>query len=326
MAEATRRQADPIWLVGFGSPRLIAPLSPRIPLMRAASMSGTVLAVSCLLVSSCGGNNSPTGPGGGANFQATVGGTAWQAQSAAAGGGANGTFSITGVNASGAGIGLVLYNLSAPGTYPLGVGGTVFGGTATLTEGAASWWTALTGAAGTVTITQVSSTRIAGTFSFTAVPLSGGATGTRAVTAGSFDLAVTATGSIAVPANVGNRAGGMLGGQPWNAATVVMISAPASGVLSSGFSNDTHSINLTLSGFTGPGTYQLNTGVARYFGVVLTGTTTSWGGTQASNSGSVVITSVSASRVVGSYTATLQPGTGGAGTLTITGTFDLGIP
>lgn len=294
--------------------------------MRVLSMPRIVVSLLCLLLTACGGND-PTGPGGSANFQATIGSAVWQAQTASAVAGVNGTFTISGGSASGSGLALVLYNMSAPGTYPLGVGGSVFGGSATVTEGVASWWTALSGAAGTVTISQVSATRIVGTFSFTAVPLAGGATGTRQVSAGSFDLAVTTTGSITVPANVGNRAGGTLGGLPWNAATVVMVSAPASGLMTSGFSNDTHNINLILSGLAGAGTYQLNTGVARYFTVMLTGTATTWGGTQASNSGSVVLTSVTASRVVGTYNATLQPGVGNpGGPLTITGTFDLGIP
>jgi hypothetical protein len=43
------------------------------------------------------------------------------------------------------------------------------------------------GGTGTLTITQLSATGVAGTFSFTAVPLAG-ATGDKAVTAGAFNV------------------------------------------------------------------------------------------------------------------------------------------
>jgi len=53
--------------------------------------------------------------------------------------------------------------------------------------------TALTGAAGTLTVTSLTATRIAGTFSFTATPLPGSSLvgGTpMAITGGTFDVRI----------------------------------------------------------------------------------------------------------------------------------------
>ena len=53
----------------------------------------------------------------------------------------------------------------------------------------AEWTTALNGATGSITFTVKSATRVAGTFSFVAVPVPHtGSTGSRTVTHGAFDL------------------------------------------------------------------------------------------------------------------------------------------
>ena len=297
----------------------------RSPLRRAVDTA--LVVVLSLLATACG--KSATGPGTGSSpFTATIDGTAWSSSSSSAVGVASGVFTIAGADASGTALSLTLYNIGKPGTYPLGVGGTIFGGTAVISKGADGWWTALTGIAGSVTITAVSGTHIAGMFSFNATPLTGGAAGTRSVTNGSFDIDVSSSVSVAAPANAGNAVAATLGGQPWNAATAVMVGAPSSGTLFVGWTNDTYSVNLSVTGFTGIGTYVMNTGVARYFSVTQTGTNKTWGWSGATNTGSVVVTSVSASRVVGTFNVTLQPGGGspGTGNLTFVGAFDLGIP
>jgi hypothetical protein len=295
--------------------------------LRAPAQSICVLALT-LLAAGCGGSS--TGPAGGnAAFSATIDGVAWAAvaTSTAANGAANGIFSIIGADATGKALSLTLYNIGAPGTYPLGVTGTVYGGTGIVTEASSSWSTPLSGAAGTVTITTVSGTRLVGTFSFTAAPLLGPGS-TRSVTNGSFDVAVSSTVSVAVAANAGGKFGGTLGGQPWNAAVSVMTSPPSSGSLAAGFSNTTHQVTLILSGFTGVDTYGMSTGVARYFAVTDIATAKTWGGSGTTNTGSVVITSVTAARLAGTYDVTLQPGVAspGTGTLQMTGTFDVGLP
>ena len=107
------------------------------------------------------------------------------------------------------------------------------------------------------------------------------------------------------------------------------MSHPSSGTMTIGASNIDYSINLIVSGFTGPATYTLGTGVARQATVTrLTGGTATWGGSNALSGGTVVVTSYTATRVKGTYNIILQPGVvfPGSGTLTLTGNFELGLP
>ena len=280
------------------------------------------------LLGACGGSSTEPNDGD-MSLSATIDGSQWSANGSttAANAIAGGNFTVVGADQNGRVLTLTVYNIGAPGTYPLGVGSSVFGGTGILSEGATSWWTPLSGAAGTVTITSVSATRLVGTFAFSAVPLVGTAGGTRSVTNGAFDVAVNSSGNVTVPGNAGSRFGGTLGGAAWNAATIVMVSTPASGTLALGASNDVHQLNITVSGFTGVATYTMNTGVARYVSVSNLSTGKTWGGSGATTSGSIVVTSVSAERIAGTYDLTVQPGAAnpGTGDLTLTGTFDVGI-
>lgn len=289
-------------------------------------MGRTLQALLLVLLAACGGDG--TGPGGGggnAAFSATIDGTPWTGAelTTRANGSANGTFTITGAEtgANPTSLGITVFNIAGPGTYPLGVGGSVVGGTAAISAGASSFLTPLSGSAGTVTITAVSATHITGTFAFTA----GAAPTTRVVTGGSFDLPVVSSGSVAVPPYAGSRFTGTLGGTPWNAATVVVASAPSSGTLGAAVSNDAYLIHMFVSGWTGAGTYALGTDGARYLSVTSTsGALQSWG-SQTAATGTVTVTSVSASRVAGSFDATLGAVVGGGGNLQLTGTFDFGI-
>jgi hypothetical protein len=214
---------------------------------------------------------------------------------------------------------LFLYNIGATGTYPMGVGPTVVGGTGTVTDGPTTWLTPLSGAAGTVTVTALSASAIAGTFSFTAPPMLG-AGASRSVTSGTFDIPITGTPGTLAP-TAGNKMSATLGGAPWNAATVVLV-AHTSGVYAFGGSNTDYSVNFTLSSVTGPGTLTLGTSTETLsIQHGSQGWSTSLGG-----SGTVTVTELSASRIKGTVTATLQ-GLAGAGALTVTGgTFDVGLP
>lgn len=292
------------------------------------------LLLALILPAACGGggtDNNP--PGGNADFTAKIDGQSWTsvALSTQAVINNNGIFTIVGANAGSnpLAMSITLFYIGAPGTYSLGVGGSVPGGLGVLTAGAAAWSTPLSGAAGTITITNVSNTRIAGTFAYTATPFLVGTAGNRVVSEGQFDLPVTGTGSITVADNLGSKFGGTLGGNPWNAATVVTVSHPSSGTMTIGASNVDYSINLIVSGFTGPATYTLGTGVARQATVTrLTGGTVTWGGSNATSGGTVTVTSYTSTRVKGTYAITLQPGVvfPGPGTLTLTGNFDMGLP
>jgi hypothetical protein len=276
--------------------RNVVPTTKSEPSFMGAFVRNLVCAAILILplLTACSKDN--TGPGGGDGgsfFRARIDGVPWSSLPFAMGGSADdgGIFTVVGSNATGTGLSLVLYHIGAPGTYKLGVGGSVPGGAGTLTVSPSSWWTALTGNSGEVTVTTVTPTRIVGTFHFDAKPFSGGAAGNKTIDQGEFDITFPTPGSITLHPGAGSTFGGTMNNAPWNAATVVTVSHPSQGILTVGASNDVHNINLTVSGFTGVGTYALGSGVARYMGVTLLGFSQSWGGTQTTATGTITISS-----------------------------------
>lgn len=303
-----------------------------------------------VLLASCGGSgpNAPGGGGGGGTgFTAKIDGQSWQAEalgvSAAAVPGVPGGVVIVGAQTSAGvtrGLTINLFNVSGPGTYALGVSSDVLGGTGSVGEGtgtgnAQSWITDNTGSAGTITLTTLSGGRIAGTFSYVAAPgHSNTVGGIRTVTDGSIDLPFGGT-LVPVPANVGSTLSAQLGSQAYNASTVNAVAHDplgGSGLQLSSLNKD-HGVSFTLSGVSAPGTYALsNSGTARLMGAGHNGGDADhccWGGgNTGADVGSVTITSLTADRVKGTFSATLQPVPGKPATtpLTVTsGTFDVGF-
>ena len=122
------------------------------------------------------------GGGGTSGFTAVIDGQAWTATSTSrkAQVGPFGAITIQGL-ANGTTLLLILYNIDSVGTYPLGMGGTAVGGLGQVSDlTGRGWSTPLSGAAGSVTITTLSSGRIAGTFTYDADSSLGAAHGTRA--------------------------------------------------------------------------------------------------------------------------------------------------
>jgi hypothetical protein len=219
-----------------------------------------------------------------------------------------------------------LWNIPGPGTYPLGVNATNFGGIASVTEGSTSWTTPLDGVAGTITLTTLGSGRIAGTFSFTAAQISNPSS-TKHVTNGSFDMALTGTPGTVQPYQ-GSSMKANLGGTEWIGATIVTV-AKTGGVYSFGGGSQTggagggmSTVQITLSQVNGPGTFQI--GGTSVNQVHVTVASTAYNSALSGSSGSVVVTSVDANRLKGTFTGTL--GSGGGPGLTVTnGTFDIGL-
>jgi len=312
--------------------------------IRSLGVSGCLV----LALGACGdgGNDDDDGGNGGGGggtgaFTAEVDGVDWAASdntiSAQVVAAVPGAYTIVGTDVlSGsdvAGITLTLYNVRGLGTYPLGTFPTVVGGIATYAEAiggsSVAWVTQYTGAAGTVTLTALTPTRIAGTFSYTAEDPGTG--GVREITNGQFDLPLTSSGTLpTLPDNAGSRLTGTFGGTAYNAAMVAVTQSGASGFSVTSF-NGTYSASILLDGITAAGTYPVS--LASPTRIIAVNATTgasprpSWG-TGAGTSGSVTITSISATRVQGTYTGTLQPtaSTPGAGALSVSGTFDVGLP
>jgi hypothetical protein len=289
-----------------------------------------------LALAGCGGGGDDgTGPGGGsgsARISASVDGRVWSSNAMAgmerAVLSAPGLYVVQGVETSGTNnttITLTLYNIKGPGTYALGMTATTFGGGALVVENTRGWSTPLSGKAGTITLTEVSSTRMAGTFSFTADPITGGATGTKTITNGRFDMPVQSLGTVAaLPDNAGSRVSATLNGADYNASTVATGALTTQGGLIFTSTNTERSLGFSLSNIPGPGTYPLS--ASR---LILVGTTTTppqqWG--VQNSTGSVTVATMTATRVTGTFSGSLLPLAPATGTLTVTnGVFDLGRP
>ncbi len=292
----------------------------------------------------CGSGTTPTDPGPGGNtgaMTAKVDGQSWASPllttSVATVATAPGQYVMTGLQSSGGSaqtITLSLLGIPGVGTYPMGVGSGVSGGNGIYAQGNAGWITSLSGDQGTITLTTLTATRIAGTFSFIADLASGVGTGVKTISNGTFDLPITtAVSTGTVPNNMQNRIRATLNGTFYNAASVATTSN-ATGL--SGFTSVTSKWGLTVfvSGALAVGTYPLGTagGVTVIMGVSGECTpgsganTCSWNGTLPGATGTVTITSVTGNRATGTFSGTLpRSGTAGAATVVITnGTFDIG--
>jgi hypothetical protein len=270
---------------------------------------------------------------------ARVDGQTWTSvpTSAAAFPGGSGAFSISGTEAAGTtsrSINLALYYIRGTGTYALGAGSGVVGGRAQYSEAGTVWATPNDGASGTVTITTLTPTRIAGTFEYTARLSSGtSATQTRTITNGSFDIAMNSpNGTLpAVPANAGSVVKATIGGSAYNAGTASATTSDFGNGLGFNSHNLTWQPQVSLAGVTTAGTYPLSHAANRRITVSGVGAGAGnpqccWGG-QAGDVGTVTLTSVTPARMIGTFNATLQPQpqSGKTQPLVITnGTFDIG--
>jgi hypothetical protein len=220
-----------------------------------------------------------------------------------------------------------LYNLRGTGRYPLGVNGTTYGGTAQVTQNAQSWITPLTGTAGEVNITTLTDTRIAGTFSFVAEAI-GGSTGTRSVTNGQFDFPIEHLGTVApLPDNAGAKVSGTIAGNAFYGATIAGALIASNTLIFNAISERSYYISFSLGNVNSTGTYALSTTTPFRYVIVsqASNPNVTWGSpTNPGSAGTVVINSFTASRITGTFTATLAPNTGATGTVAISGTFDVG--
>jgi hypothetical protein len=239
-----------------------------------------------------------------------------------------GVSSITGTKVAGTGtasVSLELGYIPGPGTYPLGVNQlTNAGGTAIVetTSGAAvgNWSTGFSGAAGTVTISSISSSQIVGTFQFTAPPQIGSSGASKVVTNGKFT--VPASGfAVAPAATPGSFLNATIAGQAFVSATESgQGSANSFGLLGSSTSpsNVVTSISIVSTGNITPGSYPVSPpqGGGNYFNVTVTFGGSSYGGLGA-DTGTVTITSNSGGRIKGTVS-------GNFGGLSVTnGSFDI---
>jgi len=288
-----------------------------------------------LLLAGCGGDGDPTGPAGGDGpMSAKINGEAWTAAGLAIAQAlpkVPGAFVVQGTEAFGTGselrtISLTVYNVGGPGTYPLGVNVMVAGGTAILANAGGGWGTPLSGEAGTVTITALDPSRIAGTFSFVADATTGSATGQVTVTDGEFDLALPGAALLPIPENAVSRASATIAGGSWNASTLSAVLSSGNFVMTAG--NTTRTVTIIVQSVA-EGPFPFSSAASVHISGPSGGTEPDccWGfGTDAS--GTITIESLTASRISGTFEGTVVPimGTGATGAITVVGgTFDMGL-
>ena len=272
-----------------------------------------------------GGNNNTTGP-----MSASLNGTGWTASTASAVAASN-LIVISGsrLTTPNYTLSFTLSNIGGTGVYALGVGVNMFGGYVVASSSAGGWSTPQSGAAGEINIATLTAARIAGTFTFTATAQSG-TTGNLVATNGAFDVPITGT-LAALPANAGNKVTATIGGAAFNAAAATgLVNSGSSPSFSIAALNLDRNMSIALANVAAAGTYALSAvGPVRSIQVsgVPGNAAATWGSQLAGGSGSVTITTFSASRVIGTFTGTLVPLAGGAtGNLAIAGTFDMGRP
>lgn len=301
-----------------------------------------VIYVSAL--TACGGSDapSPAGPSGpdpsdDGEMTATVDGEAWTA--------ATSSLSATliedvpgGVLLEGtANLGVAyrqitisLYNIDGPGTYALGVTASMYGGYATYAISGGQWHSPYTGASGTVTVQELSNDRIKGTFQFHATPILGSQTpDTHDITGGQFDLPLESP-LAAVPDNVGGSLQVKVGDVDYSASYFTVTPNGTGGyLLTTG--NDDYQFGIFLDGVDGPGPYPLSFPTRSI--VINPGTNPSDGvsccwGPSVEDTGTITLTTASAERLAGTFSATLNPRDGTNATESVVlvgGMFDLGL-
>jgi len=279
-----------------------------------------------LFAMGCGGDDDPTGPGGGGNtFRANIDGASWSAVSSTiqVTGGADprlGTIVITGGNAGGNAIILTLSFIGGTGTYPLGVNpGTNAGGTGSVVDVPITWLTPLSGAAGTVEITTRSATRIAGTFEFTATPLGAGAPHV-AVTGGGFDITID-SGLPALPTGGGSVMTAKIDGEDWNGATITQVGNGSS------FGGTTTEYSINFTGAVSPGAFDLGPGPGRWQCQILRiGSGDSWYAGTNDSVGTIIFATVLPGRMQGLFYGTLPPLSGTDSLVVTDGFFSVYLP
>src|SRR5688572_30410307 len=169
--------------VSFRVPYLILPESAEVP-VRKIAMCGLVL----LLAVGCGGDDDDpldVNPNDNGSMTARVDGAAFTATTVAASF-SNGILAISGVQVSPSQALTFGLAATAPGTFTVAATSPVNG---IYAVGNATWLASGNVGSGQVIVTTLSSTRAVGTFNFVLAPNTpSGATGTRTITQGAFDV------------------------------------------------------------------------------------------------------------------------------------------
>jgi len=244
-----------------------------------------------------------------------VDGTAMAAGSAV-GSFANGILSIAGTDtARSTTFGFAVTPTAAGvGTYTVG---PISATNAQLSVGnpASGWQAAGASGSGTVTLTTLTSTSASGTFSFSLVAVPGtGATGSRSITEGVFNVTLTTTPPPAATPNGGNTFSTLIDGAPWTSSLSRRATLTGNFLLLTGSDTNLRVISLAVplsAGLlippSGPATVSLafSPNPAGSGVVTMVLGAQNWDNGHAGADGTLTITSLSATRITGTFTVTL---------------------
>jgi len=142
-----------------------------------------LLACAAAPVLACSDNGA--GPNGNGTVTAKIDGASWEATAEVQATYISFVLSIGGLDSQARQIVISIPNVEVTGTFSFAGAQAAVG---VVTFGAQSWSTAIAGGGGTVTISTLSGSHAVGVFNFTAPASTGGATGTKSVTSGTFDV------------------------------------------------------------------------------------------------------------------------------------------
>jgi hypothetical protein len=284
---------------------------------RYSCVVGLCLAV---ITMGCGGGNSPTAPGGppsnsssSSSMTFRVDGTATTASSVTANF-ANGILSVGGTDAARATTLSFALTPTATrtGTYTLG---PLSAANALILIGnpAAGWQAAVGIGSGTITINSMTSTNAAGTFSFTLAAVPGsGATGTKTITEGNFNVTFTATATPPGTPGNGSSVSVLIDGTQWTSSLSRRATLTNNILTITGQDTNFRVITLgvPLSGGvqippSPPATVSLDFGAIPQGLVTMVLGAQNWDNAHAGGAGTLTVTSISATRVTGTFTVTL---------------------
>lgn len=282
-----------------------------------------------LCVSACGGE--PSGPGEPRfEFSAVAeNGAVWRSleSEASASVSQTGEIHVRGRSLGGEFLLMDLSLIPGPGTYPLGTGVGVQGGTLSFGSGPGTntYRTATSGRAGWVTVSEISGQWITGSFAFTVQNLST----SFSFHDGKFSVPATVEGPIVIDPRRWSRLTGRLNGDNWNAASLLVDSVPASGALSFTAANTEYQLDLYLGNWMGAGRYEILFDEGRNARVLgRQGGIPLWGDPGSVSSGEVEIVKVTPERIDGRIRLDLGPRPlgGGPGRILLEAEFELGVP
>ncbi len=296
---------------------------------------------------SSGGTSGGTGSGGTTTPGGTGGGTSATTGTFTAlidGGSFNGALGLTAINAnnqlsvSGSNgqytLQLIVILSRGAGTYTFGSvdASNVTTAALALNGTGQTWIAGPTQGSGSITISSLTSTSVTGTFTVTLPPSVGGpATGNRVITSGVFNVPLSASTTVppsipsGPPTPTGTPAGilATIDGEEWRPLNGGQATRTAQGFVTiAGADLQARAFSIAILA-SAVGTYSLNN-PASHNALYASGTQT-WFTSRPGGGGSVTITSISTTRVAGTFTMTLAPSQGNTDqrTVQITAGFDL---